>query len=467
MRPISVAFLTALLVSVNAAAFTGREHRCISETALAMATKDVALECPLLPAKANPCDRAYEGGETFGDLTRVVDWYQDPMRFAPFDWTIRQRQTRFLRRMWATHNNVRHFQDGAATAYRDAHKCALDAVSLCDGLWYEAMALHYLQDFFSPGHVVTPRTGSNDVVSSSLHDRFSRRGADLTVDTGMLRELEGMTPPSHIYGDGRLDQQATDFLIAISAASIREVVEKHQRGGTTTQLTLCFRTRSAEPIKGSDVSEVMGTARGPYAALLRSDAIDPRCKCESEAIAQYQFTGDGDLRQGYYNLWGFRGAELIGVRGGARRVTDVGMLIFAEDPTGRMRRRTSCDECSEETFQGKAAGGAMLHFTNVEGARYRAQGLHLEFDGRWKKLEFSGYAGYRRYRHESRSDKRPEIGGKVGYGLDVLNAIVAIERTHTVDSSGKLRQVYAVMPGVELFISPTWLETIWKFVSRQ
>src|SRR5437763_14334216 len=107
MRFIPSAFLIALFVSSSAFAFDGPEHQCISERALQIAMQGETLDhCDFQPAESDPCDPKYKGGAKFGHLTRLVDGYQDPMRFAPCDWSIENRTTRFLKRYWATHNNT-------------------------------------------------------------------------------------------------------------------------------------------------------------------------------------------------------------------------------------------------------------------------------------------------------------------------------------------------------------------------
>lgn len=466
MRSILGALLIALCVSSGAFAFDGPEHQCISERALQIAMRGETLgHCDFQPAESDPCDPKFKGGAKFGHLTRLVDAYQDPLRFDPGDWEgIEKRLKRRLKHLWATHNNTKHFQQDAVDAYATAHKRALEAKNLCDALWYEAIALHYLQDFFSPGHVVTPRVGSTDVVSGSLHDRYNKRGADIIVAKAMFPALDEKSIPKRLYGDGRLDADAINFLVAISALSIREVVQKKRGSEPDTRLTLCFRTRSGltQPGRDSSASALAGSVTGPFASLQwRPVEAYPDCDCSAEAIVRYDFSHEKDLNDDWYPLWGFQASQWFSVRGGARRVNDFGLLLFANDPNG-MRIRDGCNECSNKTFDTGLSNGTMLHYTNIEGTRYRAQGLRLEFTQLWKRMEIAPYFGYRRYRHGIHTDRRPELGAKVGVGLDVINVVVAFERTHTLDGAGNLQQVYAIMPGLELTISPSWFGTAWK-----
>ena len=85
----------------------------------------------------------------------------------------------------ATHNNVEHFQGLLLSSFKAWHDSALAAADrdggLFDALARSAIADHYLQDFFAPGHMITPRDGLPDVIALSWHDHYNKLGIPVVV----------------------------------------------------------------------------------------------------------------------------------------------------------------------------------------------------------------------------------------------------------------------------------------------
>jgi len=80
----------------------------------------------------------------------------------------------------ASHFNHAHFQQDLLMSLRYGR---LRAMSLAryEKNYYEALvanaiADHYLQDFFAPGHIVTPRNWLTDVLATAMHDRANEEG---------------------------------------------------------------------------------------------------------------------------------------------------------------------------------------------------------------------------------------------------------------------------------------------------
>jgi hypothetical protein len=82
----------------------------------------------------------------------------------------------------ASHNNHSHFQQNLLMAFRIQHVAAISAArddkSLFAGLVINAIADHYLQDFFAPGHIFTIRDQLTDVPATAVHDVWNQDGAD-------------------------------------------------------------------------------------------------------------------------------------------------------------------------------------------------------------------------------------------------------------------------------------------------
>ncbi len=201
----------------------------------------------------------------------------------------------------AVHQNTSHFEACAAAKYNGLHRLAIelaaesaqkgaDAESLFVAFVAEAVALHFLQDSFAPGHLLTPRSGSTDIIARGMHNTHNRAGARVFIADGepwaglegaLQQVLQGgpqretvqkaanelsirsedsaspspckrQTPDettapiksSLYFGDGKLRcrRQALEMVL-LSAASIREVL----LAGKADPLRIFFHDWSAQP----------------------------------------------------------------------------------------------------------------------------------------------------------------------------------------------------------------------------
>ncbi len=87
----------------------------------------------------------------------------------------------------SSHNNADHFQGDVLLLFDHWHTNALNEAVKSDGarlfraLANEAVADHFLEDSFAPGHLLTPRRGMSDAMSLSWHDAFNARGRVMGV----------------------------------------------------------------------------------------------------------------------------------------------------------------------------------------------------------------------------------------------------------------------------------------------
>jgi hypothetical protein len=101
----------------------------------------------------------------------------------------------------ATHNNTDHFQNYALALFGRWHGEALRAArvdepgALFRALAFSAVADHFLEDSFAPGHDLTPRYGMYDPVALSWHDAFNASGRELGVRN--WGELDGERKDPH------------------------------------------------------------------------------------------------------------------------------------------------------------------------------------------------------------------------------------------------------------------------------
>lgn len=104
--------------------------------------------------------------------------------------------------MYAAHANHTHFQDDLLVALNLNHAAAIGYslktqssaeqeknTRLYGALVMNAIADHYLQDFFAPGHMVTPRNRLTDTASNSMHDLANDQGLTYYLDPGLTAKL--------------------------------------------------------------------------------------------------------------------------------------------------------------------------------------------------------------------------------------------------------------------------------------
>lgn len=96
----------------------------------------------------------------------------------------------------ASHANHTHFQDEMLVSIVIYHTLAVSIArnqrNLYGALLVNAIADHYLQDFFAPGHIASPRAIQTDLVSNAMHDYANDNGAVFHLrrnDPGKVREV--------------------------------------------------------------------------------------------------------------------------------------------------------------------------------------------------------------------------------------------------------------------------------------
>jgi hypothetical protein len=281
------------LAPAPAVAFNGREHTDVSNMAFSIALTLAEQRCTATDAADRClCDLArnedvldlvspacFAEGRTFGHLVALVDQIGGPEAYFASDQAngdlpdkvkdIDWRHIALLRRnpfanLQALHLNEGHFQDEALLRQLMWHQAAISAAGkqLASALIFEAYADHFLEDFFAPGHIVTPRASSGDMSSIAVHDKYNRRLFMFSVEPAMakklskmieiidevdlrdvptglvvsgseleaLREdLEGDDPVVAMKGDGFLKKRGkqTAFLALVAARSIFDLFESH------------------------------------------------------------------------------------------------------------------------------------------------------------------------------------------------------------------------------------------------
>ncbi len=219
----------------------------------------------------------------------------DPLEDVDFE------RVRFLfqstwRYLSASHDNAGHFQEPALRNHTYWHAAALAHARAGNSglaLLAEAYAVHFLEDFFAPGHMVVHRETIGDLPALSEHDRVNRKGLPFTVREAALEdlfssldvaaevafseaELEFARPEAwatvrsrlgesrsvHLFGDGSLRDQPAQFALVAAAASvsIREVLSSLR--GCSVLMSLFSRY-----VWVDDVSGCPGRAQVAFPAL--------------------------------------------------------------------------------------------------------------------------------------------------------------------------------------------------------
>jgi hypothetical protein len=508
--------LASTLIAAQAFAFSGSEHRDLS---------NLALQAALLAAPDGRCAAAAkellpsnsEDPDTFGDVTRAVDWFSKPKRLGDLKsttdgepgWSQASLWRAIRRRKWnpyyhylALHRNGSHFQRGALDSYASLHAEAVQLAGEAGGcekaLYKEAIALHFLEDIFSAGHLVTPRAGFHDVVAGALHDQYNDKGvlAKVTVGREDLRELvqKGIRlcvvtcfddnaiaafsnakndANLEFLGDGHLSakpEQALAIMI-VSSRSIAEVIAPSE---SRSRVSVCFVPRSA--LSGLNINQPKDhTFEGPAAGVGISDSgghqsVLDTCD-ESNLITVHVDDKDENLQLGIFNVSAVRLTAALGKSTKSddqRRVLDLSFIVGAEPPNGSVRKRDKDGHITDEKFDNPASTNIAFNVSFAQGEHYRAIGAQIEASFQMWRRAVAGSIkiGPRRYSTEEHGAfwRYLEFGGKVVVGVEIFNVVLLIDRTRRVRGDGTISPETFIMPGFEFSVSQSWVRKAGKSV---
>lgn len=217
------------LAAFNTDAFLGCEHEIVGNLSAEIAIEylEVVLKNPKLAGNFSRAEkirateavrvlREFEANdplteasnETYGGLNKSVDYVLYPMKILEswstvsiggrlpskaselnFEFADQSKKAR------SAHVNDAHFQGHLLNSYVRYHRSAVleanyigassdpaDTGQLYGALVLNALADHYLQDFFAPGHIVTPRENFHDAFAMGWHDRYNRNGVSFVLN---------------------------------------------------------------------------------------------------------------------------------------------------------------------------------------------------------------------------------------------------------------------------------------------
>lgn len=510
-RPIFVAALLLAVVSSSASfAFEPNEHTTLSNLALrtAIAARgQTEADYPEIRSLL-----ALDPLRSFGAITALADYtngvtdiLNDPRRPSglpqseqDLDWShaeeLRKDTFGFLQ---ALHANSGHFQDAALTTYWHLHDRAKSLAAgneLFAALAIEAYADHFLQDFYAPGHVVTPRTELVGFASLALHDQANRRGLPFRFEEGAAEMLGPLVaalqrvlatlpaadpkqagfalapedfeelgkalapgaPPLELFGDGRLQRHRAQaaFLVLATADSIAEVLESRaRRAPQVDRNVFCFFEgvvlREEMPtICGQPLTPIAPTAGGAGAR----DSTAPSKPYTLVRVARTRF-GQFDLGRRLPDLFQIVPFDLLflsgfgnwapqgGMEGGSGGVRIEG-LVSAITPRAVTRSLPSgaARKAGFFGFVPRLSQVTLLGYSHRRDEGLTANGAHIRYLFPLRGIDIHGYLLYGRERVQAlgRGSWR-ETGGlgvEVGYGLVYFH--LGYESVAGLTQSGKL-----------------------------
>jgi len=458
----SAAFACFLFVlALPAAAFNPEEHRRVSNEAVRLEKGEAAIELPNVLADLLDEKSKY----SFGDVTLAVDWFTDPNDLFETDryrGALDGRRRNFVLRGYAVYRNSTHFQRKALEQWSAHHEAAIEHSKQNrpgEALLREAIALHYLQDFFSAGHVVTPRAKMHSSVAGLLHDRYNERGVPFLIDG------EAAVVPFH--GDGTLmaedHQRQWQFVLEMSRISVREVLVARDGSEPAERLQTCFENRGVKPLdRGVEITPPVGAIR-----RIREQAPRVLDRCDGNGWKGIYRTSEirdkltdlNPLTQDMYDLSGImvRGDTGIGRRDRDLRANvDVLLPIMAEPPDGDLVDSTTRKELESS---GNLQSGA-IGISYLTSDKYNAAGLVYDysFATRVESLTWGVKGTIRRYGYGDTHPWRTDIGVRGGFGFQVVNVIATLERSHHIAPDGRFRAEYFVTVGVDGYFPWSWVD---------
>lgn len=203
-------FLLMVFFSTNLGALEGYEHRILSEAAFKIA---ISYQCNKLPGRCEEIkliskqlypDLASEKF-SYGQIAELVDYINNPIQIFTAQnaskrtypqsvadlnkYAIRllkEHEDEFtLDFVHASSQNESHFQSVLLKTMSSLHNQAIYEAQqgeLFSALVTNALSDHYLQDYFAPGHITTPRENTHDNISLALHDKGNQIGVCYQLD---------------------------------------------------------------------------------------------------------------------------------------------------------------------------------------------------------------------------------------------------------------------------------------------
>ncbi len=259
---------------------SSEEHRLVSKSAFLVSVTYAQKNRLIDGEEAEQLKACFTRNDdmNYGRLSEIVDDVTDPTKFmrlygpeadavrgvdcARAAAMLNARKVTLINRLMASKYNEDHFQEKTLTRFREFNDLAQFYALKGNLAWavvVSAFAAHYLEDFFAPGHVLTPRTEVNNISARALHDILDKDGAKISVKMSPelagyldvireMKQLNGDTEQGvnalltldgrymNTYGDGLMKNSTgqKELMIAEVAKTITAVIRAYKTREPTT-----------------------------------------------------------------------------------------------------------------------------------------------------------------------------------------------------------------------------------------
>ncbi len=274
LRIILLSIFVLSIIPGQSYSMSGEEHALISKNAFLVSLTYAKKTHLISEDEAESLKSCFTADDimNYGYLSKIVDDVTDPSKLIKLygpeidvgrgvdcskaKKLLNAHKVPLIDKIMASKYNEDHFQGKTLTRFREHHDLAqLYAVrgNLAWALVISAFASHYLEDFFAPGHVLTPRTEVNNISARALHDILDKDGAEISIKTtekikdylDIIREMKEINGDSEegvkaiinlkdnymtIYGDGLMKNSngQKELMIAEVAKTITAVFNAYK-----------------------------------------------------------------------------------------------------------------------------------------------------------------------------------------------------------------------------------------------
>ena len=370
----------------------------------------------------------------------------------------------------AAHNDKNHYQDAALSSFSTWHRIAWNEARARDGnltraLIYSAYSLHFLEDFFAPGHIRTPRAKLHDAAAMNIHDRFNEKGQWFLVN--YLDQLTPFLAPNestslkqagklYLLGDGKLGcprdnpLQAT-FLAAVVARALADVFEAYLAGHCAS--SDASYSGNAENHFNMDAWEPYEPA--PSSFILGKKTISP--------VACIHYGCYERVTDSFPLGW----PTVLALEGGAEALlsTDtvnraqgelsLGPITLVSTST-KWRSGTGATVFLSQVFAGLEWNHVFARGFVADGVRFRVYFPITEVD-----FQATASATYRWYRGNFGVEEHFSWDGGFQFGFGLVFVGIAVGQQHVLnEANGQLALAWTLTSSVTFMVSPSIVRKI-------
>lgn len=462
-------------------AFDRNEHGRVSRKALLLARAVCATDPACAEAVTSPQGNSFVDAASpleYGTLVSATDYRINPLQILQtfgsqarlpesvddLDPAVVRMVTKaglpFLR---AASANETHFQGELMTGIRHWHEYAVNVAAgnaghepnLFTALILNAVADHFLEDFFAPGHMVTARFGEHDAVALGVHNYYNVAGlvfardcecfrTELRPFLDLLRDETTSNPSlgkafaqfdasraTILWGDSNLRRSPAQELImtVLVARSILDVLESYALRKPVNH----FREILWKPYR-SDKGLAKGLIRRPRAGLPHGDI--------------WYVTGMPLLVQG--NILGFSaGAEMMaGGTTTTRTAYRLDYLAWSTSPYKFEVPATLTE--APARFRGRQFHlGASYLYAHSQSESARGLGAKVAMTLPLIHSQFAVDVARKRYTSGDLSARKISYGASFQTGFSLLQAEVGVGHDYTYRGE-ELRPALAIRFGLSI-----------------